>query len=176
MNQEPSVVFTILDALINFGRLLPMPFETPYEHVKRMRRFDPDSYGQTVWKMQKRGVLKVVKKNGKKFLKITKKGEIQTLLEKAKMSKPQKWDGKWRLVTFDIPEDHRDKRDLLRGLLRKNNFYKLQASVFINPYPLNRAAVAYLKETGLISYIRILRVDEMDDDKFLIKRFKLKYS
>jgi CRISPR-associated endonuclease Cas2 len=74
---------------------------------------------------------------------------------------------------FDIPEDHRDKRDKLRRLLKRNNFIKLQASVFISPYALNKQAVEYLKETGLDEYIRILRVDAIDKDEDLKKKFKL---
>ena len=56
---------------------------------------------------------------------------------------------------------------------KKNGFYKLQASVFVSPHPLNREAIKYLKETGLYSYVRILRVDEADDDRDLRKKFGL---
>jgi hypothetical protein len=61
----------------------------------------------------------------------------------------------------------------LRALLLKNNYYKLQDSVYINPYPLNREAIKYLKDTGLIEFIRIIRVDELDEDHDLKKRFGL---
>ena len=37
------------------------------------------------------------------------------------------------------------QRHLFRKLLRKNGFYKLQASVFISPYSLNREALEYLR-------------------------------
>jgi phenylacetic acid degradation operon negative regulatory protein len=87
--------------------------------------------------------------------------------------KTEKWDKNWRLIIFDIPETSREKRDELRWLLKKNHFIKLQSSVFISPYSLNREAIAYLKQTGLINYIRILKVSEIDDDKYLIKKFGL---
>ena len=67
-----------------------------------------------------------------------------------------------------------DKRNLFRSLLYKNGFLKLQHSVYISPYPFNREAVKYLKKTGLISFIRMLKVEEMDDDKDLKKKFDLK--
>ena len=85
----------------------------------------------------------------------------------------KRWDGKWRLVIFDIPESSREKRDHLRYLLKQNKFCKLQASVFISPYPLNREALEYLQFSKLFDYIRILRVDEMDNDSDLRKKFKL---
>jgi len=49
----------------------------------------------------------------------------------------------------------------------------LQASVFISPHPLNREALIYLRQSGLMEFIRILRVDEMDNDKRLRKKFGL---
>jgi len=174
MDNGASLVFTVLDYLLSAGRLLPMPFETPYHHANRIRNLDPDSYGHSVWKMQKRGVVKVISKNGNKFLTITKKGELQVLLEKARLPGKKIWDGKWRLVMFDIPESSKDKRSVFRSLLKSNNFYKLQASVYISPFPLNREAIRFLQESMLIGYIRILRVDEMDNDKNLKKRFGLK--
>ena len=49
----------------------------------------------------------------------------------------------------------------------------MQASVYVSPYALNREAVEYLKETGLIEYIRIGRLEELDDDADLRKKFKI---
>lgn len=121
----------------------------------------------------KRGYIRYEDKNAKRFIKITKKGELEALFSKAMLPKKEKWDGKWRLIIFDIPEETREKRDQLRFLLKKNNFKLLQASVFISPYALNREALKYLKETGLIDYIRILKVEEMDNDKDLLKKFDL---
>ena len=106
-------------------------------------------------------------------MELTRSGELETLILKACLPKPASWDGKWRLIIFDIPESSKDKRNQLRWLIKKNGFTKLQASVFINPYPLNREAVAYLKQTGLMAYIRILRVDEIDSDAALKKHFNL---
>ena len=123
--------------------------------------------------LKRRGFVKTVTKQGKHFLQLTAKGELEILMQKAGIEKTKKWDGKWRLVVFDIPEDANSKRDLLRRLLKRNQFTKLQASVFISPYPLNREAVGYLKQSGLISYIRLLRVEEIDDDRALKKKFGL---
>lgn len=116
----------------------------------------------------------IFEKNNQKFIKLTQKGQLKLLLQKADARRASKWDGKWRLLVFDIPEGSRKKRNLLRRLLKESGFKKLQASVFINPWPLNREAIIYLKETGLMGYIRILRVDEMDDDRILRKQFGIK--
>ena len=171
--KENTFISEFLNFLIEASELLPLPLETPYNWVKRQRGTTKKGYASILSNLQKRGAVKIISKNGKRFLEITAKGQLEVLLSKVGVTKPLKWDGKWRLFIFDIPEDQRDKRDLLRRLLKRNNFCKLQASVFINPYPLNREAIDYLRETGLYEFIRILRVDEMDNDVELKKKFKL---
>lgn len=128
-----------------------------------------------LYKLKSRGLVREISKNGKHFMELTKKGQMETLFLKAYegSNRKQDWDGKWRLAIFDIPEDTKDKREKLRRLLRQNGFVKLQASVFISPYQLNRAAVEYLKASGLIEFIRLARIDDLDDDKDLRKHFKL---
>ncbi len=54
-------------------------------------------------------------------------------IEKLKIPE-QKWDGRWRIVIFDIPESRREARNALRVLLKKMSFIELQKSVFIHPY------------------------------------------
>lgn len=150
------------------------PILNPYELRRRLRYGNHRSYLNTLYKFYKRGWIKYVNKDSQKFLQLTKKGQIEALLAKAWLPTPSVWDGKWRMVIFDIPEDNKDKRNILRLLLKKNKFHKLQNSVYINPYPLNREAVVYLKETGLDAFIRIIKVEEMDNEIDLLKKFKLK--
>jgi CRISPR-associated endonuclease Cas2 len=149
------------------------PISSPYELRRRVVFGSKGSFNNTVYRMWKRGWIKVVDKNAERFFKLTKKGELEALVAKAYLPVPSRWDGKWRMVIFDIPEDYNEKRDLLRRLLKSNNFFQLQASVYINPYPLNREAVIYLQKTGLINYIRIIKVEEMDNDTDLRKRYNL---
>jgi phenylacetic acid degradation operon negative regulatory protein len=47
------------------------------------------------------------------------------------------WDGRWRLVLFDVPESCRAKRNQLRRYLRSRGFGYLQNSVWITPDPVN---------------------------------------
>lgn len=49
--------------------------------------------------------------------------------------KPKNWNRKWYIVVFDIPEDKRRIRNILREKLKALGFGMLQASVWISPYP-----------------------------------------
>ncbi len=127
-----------------------------------------------VYYLVQKGYLKYVNKDNEKFIKLTKKGQLKALLDKARMpDRDSKWDGKWRMIIFDIPEESKDKRHFFRTLLKQNGFIRLQHSVYINPYPLNREAVQYLQESGLINYIRIIKIEEIDNDKDIKKKFGL---
>ena len=98
------------------------------------------------WGRKTRGVLAKLKKLGwaekidppagadtEICYKITTKGEK----EFDNVLKPLKvigtWDGRWRLVIFNIPENKRDVRDRLRRALNKLGLGILQASVWISP-------------------------------------------
>lgn len=147
--------------------------ERPYVEFKTKRGIHYKAYSDTIYRLQKQGRIKVSVVAGKKFLTLTEQGQLETLLLQSVLPHPAAWDGKWRMIIFDIPEEARSQRDKLRRLLRDYGYRKLQASVFVYPFALHRAAVQYLRASGLMTYIRILRIDDMDDDTDLRKIFNL---
>ena len=175
--RKSEITEKVFEFLVDLGSLVPQPFETPHAWIRRSGSAVPKpAYSRTIYRLKKQGVLTITKKNNKKFLQLTNKGQIQALLTMAKMPKAtRRWDGKWRLIMFDIPEQSKAQRNLLRKILKKQGLKKLQASVFIGPQPINRAAIEYLKLSGLINYIRMLRVDEVDNEKELLHLFHLKH-
>ncbi|MDR3642077.1 MAG: hypothetical protein P4L74_00420 [Candidatus Doudnabacteria bacterium] len=171
--KQNTLVNDILVFLGGLTDFLPRPLETPYQMVRRIRKLQYKEYYNALYQLKKRGVVKIEKKDGKNFVALTKKGALESLLIKANIQAQKIWDGKWRLLIFDIPIGANLERDRLRGLLKRYGFKKLQGSVFINPYPLNREAIEYLNQTGLDKFIRLLKVEEMDNDSDLRKHFGL---
>lgn len=47
------------------------------------------------------------------------------------------WDGSWRLVLFDVPENAKQRRENLRRTLRRCGFGYLQHSAWISPDPVD---------------------------------------
>ncbi len=126
----------------------------------------------TIQRLKKQGWIKFEYGEAKKVLALTGKGQLEALFEKSKLdADPQRWDGKWRLVIFDIPEHARGVRARLRSLLKGYGFVALQASVYVQPFALSSAGVEYLKASGLTRYIRFARVDSFDTDTDLRKQF-----
>jgi len=78
-----------------------------------------------------------------------------------------KWDGKYRIVIFDIPEFLRRERDQLRSQLKILRYKFLQKSVFIGKRPLPVELIEEITNKKLYSYVRILTVSEIDNDELL---------
>lgn len=51
----------------------------------------------------------------------------------------QPWDGKWRIVGFDIKESERNLRNVLRHHLKLSGFGMLQKSLYVSPLPVESA-------------------------------------
>jgi len=174
-NPQNTLSGKMLLSFFKFTNSLPHPFEYKPGYVKRFqtKKNTLQSCYNTLSNLKRRGLIKIFKVGERKYLELTKKGALEALFIKGQLQKAQKWDGKWRMIVFDIPEDTRDKRDKLRFLLKANGYKLIQRSVFLNPYPLNREAIKYLNDTGLHKYIRIFRIDDTDNDADLKRKFGL---
>jgi DNA-binding transcriptional regulator PaaX len=83
------------------------------------------------------------------------------------------WDGRWRIVFFDIPEERKSGRDAFAGRLRHLGFRVLQRSVFIYPHPCRQEVAAIATYLHLEKYITYVEVTHIDKDASLRKAFKL---
>lgn len=118
----------------------------------------------------------VCDKDGKTIVKITKKGETKLRafdIELMKISKPKKWDGKWRLVMFDIPMRFTKGREALRYNLKALDFFQFQKSAWIYPYPCEDEIIYIADFFGVGKYVEILTVENILRDEKLKKQFRL---
>ena len=143
------------------------------------RRIWAKNAGHTFYNLGKSGYIKKIEKQpkGKKnrsFFHLTPKGRWQVLkylhLEKIR----KKWDKRWRIVIFDIPEDNKKWRERSRYKLKALGFHALQESVYITPYPVTQELDKYLEDWKLREYFRYITVTEIDDEPELKKKFDLK--
>ncbi len=106
----------------------------------------------------------------------TKKGLIffrkQNLLVRYKNSS-QKWDGKWRLISFDVPVNEDIKRSRLRGLLKEFDFYQLHKSVWVSPYKLAEEFWKLLFDQELDKYCKMMTVEIIEGGEEMKNYFHL---
>jgi len=94
-------------------------------------------------------------------------------LDDLQISIPKKWDGKWRIIIFDIPHRLKKSRDALRFHLKRLGFYKLQKSVFIFPYPVKDEIEFLIEFYDLRPFVRIIEAIKIDNELHLKKLFDL---
>lgn len=100
------------------------------------RSYRPSRIKKTFERLQKQELVSMKEQDDKVIIEITDKGKKKVLAYKfdEMRLKDEKWDGIWRVVIFDIPEEKREARDFLRRKLKDLNFYKLQKSVLVTPW------------------------------------------
>jgi len=103
------------------------------------KKYKPRSAYHTLRRMQKQRLIEIKQEKGNKIiLSITEKGKKKLLeynIDDMKIKRPEKWDKKWRIVSFDIPEKRKRARETLREKLKDFDFYPLQKSLFVYPFP-----------------------------------------
>ena len=94
---------------------------------------------------------------GKLILKLTDAGRTVYLLSNDNVDN---WDGKWRIVIFDIPEQKRLIRDLFRRNLKKWGFKHLQKSVWISKKNVTEKLFSYIKDLGVEKWVWVFESDK----------------
>ena len=133
-------------------------------------------YHREIKRLEKRGYVALTKKPEGFFIKLLKKAKRSVkkmLIEDIKLPSPVKWDGKWRLYTFDIPEKYKLARDLMRRKLKDLGMYNIQRSVFAYPYDC-RPELEFISEHYSVSkHSAFMEVSYTDIDKELRRFFRL---
>jgi DNA-binding transcriptional regulator PaaX len=122
------------------------------------------------------GYLKLVEEGGKKRVRLTKKGEAYAaLLGEGKLApkKSKRWDKKWRLLIFDIPERRRKVRDQIRASLTTLGFVRLQDSVWAYPYDCEDLITLLKADFKIGRDVLYVIADRIEYDKPLRSQFGL---
>lgn len=113
-------------------------------------------------RLKKEGLIKRTGTKRNSHWKVTKRGKekFQNPLPKQISYELPALDGVTRLITFDIPEDHRKKRDWLRTQLVISDFRMLHKSVWIGHRPLSEDLIGELRDRDLLPLVHIISVDK----------------
>lgn len=117
--------------------------------------------------VKKFGVSYALTSTGKKIL-------SEDRIWKSSIPKPKKWDGKWRLVMFDIPVDARKRRDAFRLRLKHLGLVCYQNSVWIYPYPLDEIVGDVCDFYYLSGCVSFIVAESLTGETKLRKHFKLR--
>jgi DNA-binding transcriptional regulator PaaX len=83
------------------------------------------------------------------------------------------WDGYWRIILLDLPENRKSERESLRYLLKKAGFVCLKNSIWISPYPFEHLFTNIKKDLDLTTEMIIIVTQLIDEEtkKVLFETF-----
>ena len=137
------------------------------------------SINNSFTRLKEKGLIEIIEINGKKVVRITRKGEDKLdFFEKHnfKLKIPKKWDGRWRVVIFDIKESKKKIRERLRITLIQIGFLKLQNSVWIYPYDCEDPISLLKADFKIGKDVLYMIVEKLENDWHLRKTFQLPNS
>lgn len=85
---------------------------------------------------------------------------------------PEKWDGCWRIVMFDIPETKRESRVLFTRKIQQLGYQILQQSVWIHPFESKIEIEIVAARLGIEKEVTYMVTTHIDNEKRLMHRFK----
>lgn len=106
----------------------------------------------------------ILSKQGKKFV-------LKYKLDEIRIQPQSKWDRKWRIVTFDIPESRKKARDALRFRLRQMGMKEYQKSVFICPYPCDSELEFIIEFYQIRPFVRQILAESIDNELHYKQKF-----
>lgn len=110
------------------------------------------------------GYLEIVEKENQKAIRLTNKGKLKIWRPRIK----KEWDGRWRIVCFDIEEERKGARDSFRNYLKRLGFRQMQKSLWICPYDISEQVEELIDLLHLETNIDYFIADAVTNkDKYL---------
>lgn len=147
------------------------------QNVFKNRKVVRKKFTSSFWYLKKRGFLQLKRQGHDVCISLTKEGKKRAgkyQIDDLYIERPRKWDGKWRIVVFDIPNSSDIVRNIFRRKLKEFGFYLFQRSVWIYPFECQEE-INFLREFlgATKRQIQVLEVSRLEDDGFLRKVFRI---
>ncbi len=119
---------------------------------------DKSELAQAFKRLRERGLIKEDKVDGSKVIfKLTELGKDALGTEFDESD----WDGKWRIVIFDIPEQKRIIRNLFRRRLKGWGFIRWQQSVWITKRNLTKELRLLIGDLKIEDWIAVIEAEDV---------------
>lgn len=170
---------------IGIGAAVVLAAANPYFGLRLIRGFN-ERNNKKSWRrfyasllyLDRRGYVKILSNDdGRLKVKITRLGEgaIRKIdIETMHIEAPDQWDGKWRLVVFDVPNTKSKNRTNFTERLKSLGFIMVQKSVWAYPYECKDEVSVLRKFCEIDKYVTYLEVVEVEDELNWRGKFNLR--
>lgn len=83
-------------------------------------------------------------------------------LAQIRILQPKIWDRKWRLVAFDVPTAQSRQRQEFVAKLQSLNFYMLQRSLWVHPFPCFPQVEEIASYYNVRRYLSLIEISALD--------------
>ena len=144
---------------------------------KSKRKHPRKKFLDTFTRLQRAGLIETHIQNNHVYIALSPEGKKRAgrlQIDALEITRPLKWDGKWRVLIFDIGELRKVHREAFRGKLRHIGFQMLQKSVWIFPFPC-QDEVEVLRDFFQLSRkeARLITAENIGDDAEMRRIFSL---
>ena len=125
----------------------------------------PVDMNRLLYDLKRRGLLDVLKTAKQITYSLTPAGayRLQALqLAQVHIPIPKAWDRKWRLVAFDVPINSSRQRQEFVAKLQSLNFFMLQKSLWVYPFPCFTQVGAIASYFNVLRYLSLIEVSALD--------------
>ena len=143
----------------------------------RQREYNREDFFNKIRYWKRQGYIEIFIEGKDKFVELTPKGKrhLRNIsFEKLTINRPPKWDGKWRVIIFDVPEEQKLKRDILRRKLKQMGFHQIQKSVYVYPFECTNEISLLSKRLFLGNSVLIMISEIIQGEEQIIKSFLVK--
>lgn len=171
-----ALAILAIGGIMIIGAMAPGIFQA-FGKFRRARKYSPQQLRGSIYTLSRQGYVEIIReKDDKTIIRLTNKGRERIKefsIESISINKQDKWDGKWRVVIFDIPVKFNKAREALRKKLKNLNFYQLQKSVWFYPYPCEDEILFLSNIFRIESFVEIFTADNLLHENKLKRFFKL---
>ncbi len=175
-NSKITKTQEILKIIFEISRDVLNDLPTKSSIIKAFKNYNLKMSNPMLYQLEKRGYLRKIELEGDVVYRLTRRGRLKILkyYYGGYSKKDTNWDGKWRIVIFDIPNTKKKAREAFRGKLYELGFKKFQKSVWVYPYEAKEYLDIVIEEFYLSPYVSYLVTNSVTNEERLLKKFKLK--
>lgn len=169
MLKKPSIQRTILKTLFKKGVTpidsIKKEVEGAIQNAPRVDNKASYAIARSIKNLLGDGLVESFNSDHKQYLRLTKDGRQKMnnlALECEATLVSTAWDGYWRIILLDLPENRKSEREALRYLLKKAGFICLKNSVWISMYPYENLFTNIKKDLNLSTELIIIVTDKID--------------
>jgi len=148
-----------------------------YVGYKLKNKKNDKKFYDTFYRLKKEGMLFFENRGGQLYISLTPEGKKRAgkyQIDDLEIKKPKKWDGKWRILIFDIKNKQKIKRETLRGKIKELGLYQIQKSVWVYPFDFRKEIELLREFFGLKKDdMKMITALEIEDDAKTRKYFNL---